>query len=132
MTTIKPLDSTEAYKALRANPDAVLIDVRDPVEFSFVGHPVDAVNIPWKYAPDMRPNPDFVAQVLKCVPDHSVPVFLLCRSGQRSLGAANALASAGYANLTNIEDGFEGPMDDHKHRGTVAGWRFHDLPWEQS
>jgi rhodanese-related sulfurtransferase len=48
------------------------------------------------------------------------------------LAAANALAEAGYTDLTNIEDGFEGPMDAAKHRSTVAGWRFLGLPWEQS
>jgi hypothetical protein len=42
------------------------------------------------------------------------------------------LAEAGYTDLTNIEDGFEGPMDEAKHRNTVAGWRFHQLPWVQS
>lgn len=131
-TPIKRLDSPDAYTALTATPAAVLIDVRDPIEFSFVGHPLDAVNIPWKLAPDMRPNADFVTQVQKCVPDTSVPLFLLCRSGQRSLAAAHALADAGYGDVTNIEDGFEGPIDEQKHRGTVAGWRFHGLPWAQS
>ncbi|MGZ8215911.1 rhodanese-like domain-containing protein [Methylomagnum sp.] len=118
--------------ALRTQPSAVLVDVRDPVEFSFVGHPVGAVNIPWKFAPDMRPNPEFVEQVRRVAPDAGTPVFLLCRSGQRSLDAANALAAAGYKNLVNIEAGFEGPLDGEKHRGTVGGWRFHGLPWKQS
>ena len=132
MTPIKSLAADAAYAALEADRRAVLIDVRDPVEFSFVGHPLGAVNVPWKFAPEMRPNPEFVEQVSQIVADKSTPLFLLCRSGQRSLAAAKVLAEAGYTDLTNIEEGFEGPMDAAKHRNTVAGWRFHQLPWVQS
>ena len=132
MTAIKSLAADAAHAALEADPRAVLIDVRDPVEFSFVGHPVGAVNVPWKFAPDMRPNPEFLDQVSQMAIDKATPLFLLCRSGQRSLAAANALAEAGYTDLTNIEEGFEGPMDQEKHRSNVAGWRFLGLPWVQS
>jgi rhodanese-related sulfurtransferase len=132
MTQIKSLTADAAHAALQADSRAILIDVRDPVEFSFVGQPVGAVNVPWKFAPDMRTNPEFLGQVSQIATDKATPLFLLCRSGQRSLAAANALAEAGYTDLTNIEEGFEGPMDTAKHRSTVAGWRFLGLPWEQS
>ena len=132
MTTIQRLNSVEAHAALQEAPHAVLIDVRDPVEFSFVGHPAGALNVPWKFAPDMRSNPDFLDQVRQLVPNLATPLYLLCRSGQRSMAAAATLAEAGYTHLGNIEDGFEGPMDEHKHRGAVGGWRFHNLPWVQS
>ena len=132
MTQIKSITADAAHAFLQADSRGVLIDVRDPVEFSFVGHPVGAVNVPWKFAPDMRPNPEFLVQVSQIAADKATPLFLLCRSGQRSLAAANALAEAGYTDLTNIEEGFEGPMDATKHRGTLAGWRFLGLPWEQS
>ena len=29
-------------------------------------------------------------------------------------------------------EGFEGPLDDDYHRGTVGGWRHRGLPWQQS
>jgi len=132
MTTIQRLNSVEAHAALREASQAVLIDVRDPVEFSFVGHPVGAINVPWTFAPDMRSNPDFLDQVRRLVPDTATPLYLLCRSGQRSLAAAKELSEAGYAHLSNIEDGFEGPIDEAKHRSTSGGWRFHGLPWVQS
>jgi rhodanese-related sulfurtransferase len=129
---IARLSPPDAYAALQSTPGAVLLDVRDPIEAAFVGQPVGAVNVPFKLAPDMRPNPDFLATVQQGAPDPDTPLFLLCRSGQRSLAAAEALAAAGYNNLTNIEEGFEGGLDEHKHRGTLSGWRFHGLPWVQS
>jgi rhodanese-related sulfurtransferase len=102
------------------------------VEFAFVGHPVGAVNIPWKAAPAWQVDPRFVERVRQIADAEDRPLFLLCRSGQRSLDAANALAAAGYRNLTNIEEGFEGPLDANKQRGKLGGWRHAGLPWEQS
>jgi len=38
----------------------------------------------------------------------------------------------GYRLLVNIIDGFEGPLDHHSQRGNLGGWRFQNLPWQQS
>ncbi len=132
MTAIRNLKPDEAYAALQANAAAILLDVRDPLEFSFIGHPLGAISLPWKLAPDWRPNPEFLARARQLVPNPETPVYLRCRSGQRSLDAAKALEAAGYRQLVNIEEGFEGPLDAQRHRGTVGGWRCHGLPWEQS
>jgi hypothetical protein len=43
-----------------------------------------------------------------------------------------ALEAAGFSNVINVLDGFEGQLDDNYHRGTSGGWRFHGLPWFQS
>jgi rhodanese-related sulfurtransferase len=129
---IENLDPLQAWDLLQNNSDAVLVDVRTKVEHAFVGHPPGAILIPWKEAPDWQINPQFVADVKKLVLDHNAPILLLCRSGQRSLDAAKALEDAGFNLLINIVDGFEGALDQHKHRGTLGGWRYHGLPWVQS
>lgn len=129
----------EAYQLLHDNPKAVLVDVRSSMEFLFVGHPKGAVNIAWIDEPDWDINPNFAKEVRKLVlggvcenEDHdSVPVVLICRSGVRSLDAGKLLLSEGFAHVYSIEEGFEGPLDDDHHRGTLGGWRFHGLPWEQ-
>ncbi len=129
---IENLDPQQAWAVLRDNPAAVLIDVRTAIEHSFVGHPPKAIHVAWKEFPGMRLNDGFVEQVRQHAPDKTAPVLLLCRSGQRSVDAAKALEAQGYQHLINILEGFEGPLDEHKHRGTVGGWRFHGLPWQQS
>ena len=129
---IENLNPRQAWDLLQQNTDAVLVDVRTKVEHAFVGHPLGAIHIAWKEAPDWQVNPKFVAEVEKLVPDKNAPVLLLCRSGQRSLDAAKALEEAGFRRLINIVDGFEGPLDQHNHRGSLGGWRFNDLPWAQS
>lgn len=132
MTKIKNLKPNEAWHFMQQNPNAILLDVRTKLEYSFVGHPIGAVHIVWKDEPDWNVNPNFAREVQQAVPDTAMPVLLLCRSGQRSMDAAIALEKAGYSNLVNVDEGFEGPLDDEKHRGTRGGWRFHGLPWEQS
>ncbi|MCQ8104098.1 rhodanese-like domain-containing protein [Methylomonas sp. SURF-2] len=129
---IENLDPQQAWAVLQDNPAAVMIDVRTSIEHSFVGHPPKAIHVAWKEFPGMQLNPYFVEQVQQHAPDKTAPVLLLCRSGVRSVDAAKALETAGYRHLINILDGFEGPLDEHKHRNTVGGWRFHGLPWQQS
>ena len=117
---------------------ALLLDVRSGMEFHYVGHPVGAVHVPWQEPPDWTENPGFVEQVGKALKQVSHDdtqdwtILTLCRSGQRSLTAARVLGEAGYKSVYNITEGFEGNMDNRRHRGTVNGWRFHGLPWEQS
>ncbi|TAL54961.1 MAG: rhodanese-like domain-containing protein [Methylovulum sp.] len=129
---IENLEPQQAWDLLQQNSKAVLIDVRTKIEHGFVGHPLGAVHIAWKEAPDWQINPEFVAEVIQAVPDRNSPVLLLCRSGQRSLDAAKTLEKAGYQRLINIEGGFEGPLDQDNHRGNLGGWRFCGLPWQQS
>lgn len=129
---IENLNPKQCWALLQDNPAAVIVDVRTTIEHTFVGHPPAAIHIAWKEFPGMQLNSSFVEQVKQAVPDKNVPVLLFCRSGQRSLDAAKALEGEGYRHLVNILEGFEGPLDEHKHRGNLGGWRFHGLPWEQS
>ena len=129
---IENLSPQQAWDLLQENSKAVLIDVRTKIEHAFIGHPLGAIHIAWKEAPDWQINPEFVAEVIQAVPDRASPILLLCRSGQRSLEAAKALENAGYQQLVNIENGFEGALDSNNHRGNLSGWRFCGLPWQQS
>ena len=130
---IENLDPKQSFAFMQANPNAVMIDVRTKMEHTFLGRPVcNIVHVAWKEFPDWQVNQQFVEQVSEVVPDKNTPIFLLCRSGVRSLEAANLLGKSGFTQLINILEGFEGNLDANKHRGTTGGWRFHGLPWEQS
>ncbi len=129
---IENLNPQQSFTFMQQNPTAVLIDVRTTMEHHFVGHPLNAQHIAWKEALDWLENPEFVTEVEKVVSDKQQPILLLCRSGQRSLAAANALENAGYVHLINVAEGFEGDLDANKQRGNLGGWRYHNLPWAQS
>jgi rhodanese-related sulfurtransferase len=137
MTSVKRVDPLQAHEQIAADPMAVLVDVRSRMEFEYVGHPIGAVHVPWKEFPEWRINAGFadtVRALLRAAggtePDGR-PVYLLCRSGARSLAAGEELVRRGFRHVYNIEEGFEGDKDADNHRGTINGWRFRGLPWEQ-
>jgi rhodanese-related sulfurtransferase len=129
---IENLTPRQSWDLLHADANAVMVDVRTAMEYTFVGRPLNAVHVPWKESPEWALNVDFIYQVEQVAKDKAAPVLLLCRSGVRSLEAARALEQAGYHHLINVLDGFEGALDANKHRGNISGWRFSQLPWEQS
>jgi rhodanese-related sulfurtransferase len=123
---------TEAHQFVRDNPEALFIDCRSDAEYFFVGHAVGAMHVAWYDAPDWDLNPEFVTDVKKLA-GHSLnrPVVLICRSGKRSVEAANALEAAGFTDVGNVLHGFEGDMNGDRQRGQLNGWRHDGLPWEQ-
>lgn len=133
------LTPDEAFELLRSRPDAVLVDVRTRAEWSYVGIPDltglgrDAVLLEWQTYPDGAVNPPgFVQTLTRVAAGEATPLLFLCRSGVRSVAAAQAAAQAGYEQAYNVTEGFEGGPDAHGHRGTEAGWKVRGLPWRQS
>jgi rhodanese-related sulfurtransferase len=130
--------SQEAWDILRQQSDAVLVDCRTDVEWTFIGLPeLAALNkrpllIAWQAYPEMRVNENFVQEVQAKGVKPDQTVLLICRSGQRSKLAAMALTAAGYSRCYNVSDGFEGAHDERRHRGQVEGWKVAGLPWTQS
>ncbi len=136
---VQALTPQEACDLAQKDPRAVIIDVRSNMEFLFIGHPIDAINIAWIDEPEWKINENFDADVRKILlggVSHidvvaSAPVILICRSGKRSLEAGEQLLKEGFEVVYNVTDGFEGELDEHHHRSTLGGWRFEGLPWEQ-
>lgn len=136
ITSITPAD---AWQMVQDNPRALLIDVRSSMEYLFVGHPVGAVHIPWIDEPDWEINTQFSTEIRKLVLGgihendaiSSAPIILICRSGKRSLEAGQKLLEEGFNEVYNIDEGFEGELDENHQRSKVGGWRFRGLPWEQ-
>lgn len=127
----------QVWDVLGADPHAQVVDVRTDPEWAFVGLPdlteagKQAVLLPWQVYPSMQLNAGFVDQLRQAgfTPEHRI--YFLCRSGARSMAAAQAAEAAGFPNVYNIVDGFEGPPDANGHRGMVAGWKAAGLPWRQ-
>jgi rhodanese-related sulfurtransferase len=128
---MKHMRPREAYDFLQQNPQAVLVDCRSEMEYLFVGHPMGAHHVAWNDGSDWDINPHFVGQV-KRVASMDRPVVLICRSGQRSVAAGLELENAGFGEVYNVLEGFEGSLDEAHHRGSVNGWRKEGLPWEQT
>ncbi len=130
---VRSMTAAETYDELKKISGGKILDVRTQAELSFVGritYPLCSF-VEWKGFPDAAINPEFVRQVEAQGLSKNCQIFVLCRSGVRSLDAAHALRDAGYKNLTNISDGFEGDLNAHGRRGTVNGWKASGLPWQQ-
>jgi rhodanese-related sulfurtransferase len=123
--------------------NVVVLDVRTPEEYIFVGHAPMARNIPVRVLnqeltakqrrPVMEPNPDFVSKVKR---DYKVTdtILVMCRSGGRSALAVNLLAEAGFQQVYNITDGFEGdavkdPQSYYNGKRVKNGWKNSGAPW---
>jgi rhodanese-related sulfurtransferase len=138
------LTSKEAYEKWKAAPDTVkILDVRTAEEYLFIGHAAMAWNVPlffqsyeWDTTKNhfpMKPNPDFISKVKQIANTNDI-LLVTCRSGGRSAMAVNQLAAAGFTNVYNITDGFEGDMVKDAEsvfveQRMVNGWKNSGLPF---
>lgn len=142
MSGIGNIEVGDVWNRLKSDPKSTLIDVRTRPEWAFVGH-VDLseiektpILIEWQVYPTNEVDPAFVEKLRGELEnrdsDLKTDLFFICRSGVRSLAAAEVMAGVGYKACFNVADGFEGPVDGGRHRGMVAGWKAAGLPWVQS
>jgi len=138
---VTPQEAFEMY--LNDRGSVKILDVRTTAEYSLIGHPKMAYNIPvqfWagEYDSSRRDYPlavnlDFVAQG-KSRFSLDETILLICRSGARSRYAAKLLLDAGLLHVFTISEGFEGgkvkDLDNVFYSQRMKnGWRLSGLPW---
>lgn len=124
--SILPEDAWELFQSGHAH----LVDVRTAEERKFVGQVSNTVHIAWQTGPALIKNPRFLRELENKFSKDTLILFL-CRSGKRSAAAAVAATAAGFTQVYNVREGFEGDLDDNQQRGRVSGWRQRGLPWVQ-
>lgn len=92
---IKNLEPKAFSIALTSIPNAQIIDVRTPQEFA-AGHLENAQNIDW-----LGDNFDATIQKL----DKTKPIFIYCKTSNRSSQAAEKLEKLGFENIYNMQGG---------------------------
>lgn len=103
----------EAYDLINQGGDAgyQYLDVRTPEEYSG-GHVDGAVNIPvWlrdQATGQMAANPGFIDAVVSQFPNKDTKLCVGCLSGKRSEQATSMLTEAGYNELINMAEGYQG------------------------
>ena len=134
----------EAYEMWLADKNKIkVLDVRTPEEYIFVGHAPMAHNIPiqlFNYEmavrnkePLMKVNQNFIVEVGQKF-KLSDTILVICRSGNRSAAAVNAMASAGFKIAYSVTDGFEGdrikdPSSSDYGKRFKNGWKNSGIPW---
>jgi len=158
----KQILSIEAYDMLNTVPDTYLIDVRTQFEYQFIGHPNNAYNFPFQFLTNeigkvnenleytlSEPNKQLVAEISK-VFKKTDNLIIIDRDGIRSAAAAKVLIKAGFKNIYDVTDGFEGvrfPSFEDKNKDKFYrqlakrnkiygydhrrhyGWQWWGLPW---
>jgi rhodanese-related sulfurtransferase len=121
---LKRVSAEEASELMQSQGYAY-VDVRSVPEFE-AGHPEGAYNVPILHMGrhGMSPNPDFL-DVMQRRFAKDAKLVVGCRSGGRSLQAAQLLASIGFTDVVDQRAGFEGGMGPG---GFEAGWLPKGLP----
>ena len=131
------------------NEGAFILDVRTPQEWNWVGHPGQnnsgegdylegyVLNVAYEVYHEgyskgnvLIVNTQFVKDVKRLLSEDAV-IITMCRSGGRSVKAAEALEAAGFTKVYNMLTGFEGGKDESGYR-TVNGWKVDGLPYNYS
>jgi rhodanese-related sulfurtransferase len=103
------IEPSDAFGRMGKNPQTVLIDVRSPDEF-FADHAEVARSIPLQE----------LSQRLGELPSKETPVLLICASGQRSMAAAELLASQGFGNVASVRGGTAAWPGPHRKQQVVS------------
>jgi rhodanese-related sulfurtransferase len=120
--------SPEEAQALVEKEGYVYVDVRSIPEFE-AGHPTGAYNVPWKHMgpSGVSDNDDFVA-VMEATFGKDKKLVLGCKSGGRSLAAAQTLVEEGFTHVIDQRAGYMGTVGP---QGPEAGWAPQGLPTSQ-
>ena len=129
MSDIKRISPSEACAKVQSE-GYVYVDVRSEQEFA-EGHPTGALNIPLMEmgSVGMTPNNDFM-QVMNANFSKDAKLVLGCRSGGRSLRAAQLLIADGFEDVIDQRAGWDGVRDPFGQI-TEPGWSRANLPIEK-
>ncbi|MDH5730398.1 MAG: rhodanese-like domain-containing protein [Gammaproteobacteria bacterium] len=116
---INELMPWDLMEKIAANPDLILLDVREPSEFNAM-HIKGSINVPrgiletscdWGYD-ETIPN---------LVESRDKEVIVICRSGNRSLLAAQTMQIMGYQNPISLKTGLRGWNDYEQPLQNING-----------
>jgi rhodanese-related sulfurtransferase len=121
--------SPEEAQGLVEKDGYAYVDVRSIPEFD-AGHPTGAYNVPWKHmdANGYSDNDDFVA-VMEGAFGKDAKLVVGCKSGGRSLAAAQTLIDEGFTHVIDQRAGFMGTVGP---QGPEPGWAPKGLPTSQA
>ena len=132
--------AAKAFEALSKNEHAVLVDVRTQIEWTLIGKPdlaginKEPVFLQWLSSDGINQEflPELEAELAERGVARDAPLYFMCQSGGRSKMAAMQMTGRGYTACYNVVDGFEGELDEHRHRNSINGWKASGLPWFQT
>ena len=106
VTEIFPWDLEERFQE---NPSLLLLDIREPYEFHAM-HIKDSLNIP-RGVLETSCEYDYEETNALLVESRDKEIVVVCRSGNRSIFACEAMQKMGYKNVVSLKTGLRGWSD---------------------
>jgi rhodanese-related sulfurtransferase len=117
LTRVKEVMPWDLGKRLAAADAPLLLDVREPAEFAVVRIP-GSINAP-RGVLEQSCEWDYDETVPELVTGHNREIVVICRSGKRSVLAADVMQQMGFSNVASLRLG-------------IRGWNDAELPLEDA
>ncbi len=104
-------------RAMASGSKPVLLDVREPAEFAMLRIP-GSINVP-RGVLEQSCEWEYDETVPELVTGHGLEIVLICRSGKRSILAADVMQQMGYSDVVSLKLG-------------IRGWNDAELPLEDA
>lgn len=118
LTDVREIMPWDLEERLEHNPELLLLDVREPYEFDAM-HIKGSMNVP-RGILESACEYDFEETEPELVKARDREVIVICRSGYRSVLAANSLQVLGYNNVVSLRTGLRG-WNDYEQTLVNAG-----------
>ena len=106
---IEELFPWDLEELLQQNPDTLLLDVREPEEFKAM-HIRNSINVP-RGILESACEYDYEDTVPELVEARNKDIVVICRSGKRSVLAADTMRLLGYSRARSLKTGLRGWSD---------------------
>jgi len=119
LSRVKEIMPWDLSRSLASGNKPVLLDVREPAEFAVLRIP-GSINVP-RGVLEQSCEWDYDETVPMLVNGHNLEIVLICRSGKRSVLAADIMWSMGYTNVASLRTGVRGWNDFEQPLENDAG-----------
>ena len=109
LTDVKELMPWDMEERLQANPNILVVDVREPEEYEAM-HIADSLNVP-RGILESACEWDYEETEPELVQAREREIIIVCRSGFRSVLAAHSMQVLGYSNVASLQTGLRGWKD---------------------
>ena len=119
LTDVREIMPWDMAARLAANPDLLVVDVREPYEFDAM-HIAGSINVP-RGILESACEWDYEETVPELVEAREREIIVVCRSGYRSILAAHSMQVLGYGNVVSLKTGIRGWKDNDQPLFDKAG-----------
>jgi rhodanese-related sulfurtransferase len=109
LTRVKEIMPWDLSRALAAGSKPILLDVREPTEFDLLRIP-GSINVP-RGILEQSCEWDFDETIPELASSREQEIVVVCRSGKRSVLAADILQQMGFSNVVSLKTGVRGWSD---------------------